>query len=332
MPERIKKLIITVEPDRVGFEKLSPSSDLFINGWQILVNPKKNLEADFWIVYGNARSHDIYHLSKENTLLVVLEPESKKVYPKEYYKQFQRVIDTHKKSGHPRILKDAPCFPWHVGLDMRSNSYRCGYTELKALPYPKKILNQVSVICSSAAHTSGQRDRLAFLRELKIYLGENLVHFGRGFRPLDDKMDGIYGYRFHLCMENCSVANYCTEKLIDSYLGWSFPLYWGCVNVDELFPPKSLIKIDIGDPVKSAQVVKDILNSPISGSEEQLLDTARKSALEERNPFVYLTKIASRYHNLNVAKKMTTIRSHKAYRSGLGGLVYQIKSSLFSSD
>ena len=35
----MKKLVITVEPNRKGFEELCPNPDMCINGWEIIVNP-----------------------------------------------------------------------------------------------------------------------------------------------------------------------------------------------------------------------------------------------------------------------------------------------------
>lgn len=324
----MKKLVITVEPNREGFEELCPNPDMCINGWEIIVNPAQNIEADFWIVYGNGRPNDKFRVPKSNTLLVVLEPKEKKIYPKKYYKQFHRIVDTHKDSGHPRIESAAPCFPWHIGLDSRSDSYKLGFRHLNDLKYPVKIENKISVICSSADHTPGQRKRLSFLHQIKSRLGNKLVHFGRGFSEIEDKMQGIYGYRFHLCMENCCTINYCTEKLIDSYLGWSFPLYSGCTNVDDIYPANSLIKIDINNADESARKMVEVLNSNVSLDEKHALIEARRIALNERNPFVSMVTLASRFYVSNSSKEMTSIRSHKAYRPGLNGIIYRTKSSL----
>jgi hypothetical protein len=324
----MKKLVITVEPNRKGFEQLCPSADLCINDWQITVNPENNIDADYWIVYGNGRPNDKFKVSKFNTLLVVLEPKEKKIYPHKYYDQFHRVVDTHRDSGHPRVELTSPCFPWHIGLNSKNDTYTLGYKELNALRFPTKIKNKISVICSNAAHTPGQRKRLSFLNEIKRYLGDKLVHYGRGFNEIEDKMQGIYGYRLHLCMENCCTPNYCTEKLIDSYLGWSFPLYSGCTNVDDLYPVNSLIKVDISKAEETARRIVGILNTEISCHEKHALNKARRIALGERNPFVSMTDLASRFYLSDRSKETTSIRSHKAFRPGISSLLYRMKSSL----
>ena len=138
-----RKLIITTSPDRIGFVGHSPNPDLVINDWEISVNPASGTNADFWIVYGNARPKDSFLVSAENTLLVVLEPECKKIYPRAFYRQFYRIVDTHRKSEHPRVDITAPCFPWHVGLNLKNDSYQLSYNYLNDLQYPEEIKNKV---------------------------------------------------------------------------------------------------------------------------------------------------------------------------------------------
>lgn len=39
---------------------------------------------------------------------------------------------------------------------------------------------------------------------------------------------------FSVCIENSSVPNYYTEKLIDAFLTKTVPIYWGCTNLETL--------------------------------------------------------------------------------------------------
>ena len=171
---------------------------------------------------------------------------------------------------------------------------------------------------------------MQFLDQLKSLIGKDIVHFGRGFRELDDKMDGIYGYRYHLCLENCSSPYYCTEKLIDAYLGWALPLYWGCPNVNEFFPPESIIPIDILNPQKASIVIKDLLAKPANNEEKNRIELARSTVLNKRNPFVFMASLADTYHRRIPNIKIKTILSHKAYRSWFRGLAYRFKSNVIN--
>src|SRR5687768_17715451 len=52
-------------------------------------------------------------------------------------------------------------------------------------------------------------------------------------------------YRYSLAIENFSGPYYWTEKVIDCYLSWTMPLYFGCTNLADYFPAESFVQIDI---------------------------------------------------------------------------------------
>lgn len=321
-----RRLVVTVEPERKGFSKLCPGSDGRVGQWQIIVNPAGPVEADYWLVFGNARPSDQILVAPENTQLVVLEPESKKVYPKKYYHQFGRVVDTHSKSAHPQLSVEAPCFSWHVGLTMVEDRYTLGYDELSSLACPPDRKNKISVVCSDANFTEGQRQRLVFLKALKSRLGDRMDHYGRGFNPINDKMEGIFGYRLHLVMENCSAQHYWTEKLIDSYLGWAYPFYLGCPNVSDYFPLSSFQSIESMDPGLVAGLILARLDEGPNDEEMNGLKASRDLVLNTYNPFIRWANWADHNYQPNASKEWTTIHSHKAFRPYLQGLLFQFKS------
>ena len=133
-------------------ELLTPDSSLRWGRCRFEFNPPNVGEADFSIVLWNARPIDQCSVAFENTLFIAGEPSSKKVYPKDFYRQFGRVVDTHAFSGHPRTTISALGLNWHVGLNLESGSYDYGYDYLLNLDRPQKI-NKVSVVCSDAAFT-----------------------------------------------------------------------------------------------------------------------------------------------------------------------------------
>lgn len=40
-------------------------------------------------------------------------------------------------------------------------------------------------------------------------------------------------HKFMMCFENSSYPYYCTEKIMDAFLGGCIPIYWGCPKVDQ---------------------------------------------------------------------------------------------------
>ena len=308
------RVVVTVDPEAGNWASLAPGGNLSIGRCDFRLNPSGPVTADYWIVFANARPVDRIRCAAENTLFIAAEPEEKKVYPKAFYRQFHRIIDTHDRSGHPRITRHAPCTTWHIGLDHHRFCFDLGYDALQALSVPEERRNQVSVVCSAAAFTPGQRQRLAFLTELKRHLGDRLEHFGRGFRPVTDKLEAILGYRFHLVMENCRARDYWTEKLADAYLGWSFPLYVGCPNLGDYFPESSFVPLHIEDPAGAAATITRLLARAPDAAELAAVAEGRRLILDHYNPWFEWARRAEAFHQPEAVPTCLTIRSHKAFR------------------
>ena len=64
--------------------------------------------------------------------------------------------------------------------------------------------------------------------------------------PTGEKEDLFYSM-FHICIENQSVRHYFTEKLIDSFLTYTIPVYWGCPNIGSYFHTEGMILFDTVD-------------------------------------------------------------------------------------
>jgi hypothetical protein len=68
--------------------------------------------------------------------------------------------------------------------------------------------------------------RLEAINELKN-LGFAVQCYGSQTNPVDDKIKTLKQYKYTLCLENTFTPGYVTEKIIDSYLAGSIPIYWG---------------------------------------------------------------------------------------------------------
>jgi Glycosyltransferase family 10 (fucosyltransferase) C-term len=326
----LRRLVVTMDSATSGWERLAPGGAdggfVRIGSWEVLLNPSVPVVADYWIVFANARPCDRIRCAPENTLFIAGEPAEKKVYPLAFYRQFHRIIDTHEGSGHPRITRHAPCLSWHVGLDMSSHAYRLDHAALTRLQPPRERADRISVVCSDAAFTEGQRERLRFLEALKRQLGDRLAHFGRGFTPVDDKLDAILGSRFHLVLENCRARDYWTEKISDAYLGWAFPFYIGCPNLGDYFPQESFVALDIADPAGAAAAIAARLDVPLDPCADAALAEARRRVLDVHNPWVAWARWAEQFHQPAARAEWLTIRSHKAFRPFPRGLLYRMRS------
>lgn len=307
------RVAVTTTIGHGGLEKLSPSPSLICDGCEILLNPLRGTDCDYWIVWAGSRERDWMIVNPENTLFIAGEPPSKKIYPAKFYSQFHRVVSTHANDPHPRVTTSLPGLNWHVGLDHVNNCYTIGYRELAAMPFPEKS-NTISVVCSNLTTTEGQRRRLAFLDRLKAELGPAIIHYGRGFTPIPDKLDAILPSRFHLVLENCVSPDYWTEKLSDAYLGWAFPLYVGCPNLSDYFPANGFAAIDIGNYDTAVDQIRRLLEQPARESEKTILAECRYKILNDYNPFARFAYWAHTFHLPNLPTRVWHTNSHKAFR------------------
>jgi hypothetical protein len=319
--EKPLRVVVTMDHAPPGMELLSPGARCEWGRCRFLINPPPGTEADFWIVAGNGRPADWMTCSPKNTLFIAAEPLEKKLYPRQFYQQFHWVVDSHDQSRHPRLSIDALGLCWHIGMQQPGSRYAFGYDVLASLPCPAKE-NRISVVCSHDRFTPGQRLRLDFLHEAKRQLGDQIVHFGRGFQPIADKLDAILPYRFHLTLENCQQTFYWTEKIADAYLAWAYPLYVGCPNLAEFIPASSFLRIDPGNPQASIAAMQRALASEVTAEEQSAVAAGRNAVLNVFNPFAVWSGWAERRWQ-PAASKRTVLRSHKAYRSMLRGLFYR---------
>jgi hypothetical protein len=95
----------------------------------------------------------------------------------------------------------------------------------------------VSMISSNKSMVPGHRKRLEFVNKFK-----DQVHlYGRGFRDLDAKEDGLRDYMFSIAVENAVYDTYFTEKLTDCFATGTIPVFYGCKGVTEYFNEDGIV-------------------------------------------------------------------------------------------
>jgi hypothetical protein len=82
---------------------------------------------------------------------------------------------------------------------------------------------------------------------------ENKKFYASSFGPPSDIMgnefigenkDALFNSQFHIAIENCSIDNYFTEKILDCFISKTIPIYCGCVNIEKYFNDKGIIKFN----------------------------------------------------------------------------------------
>ena len=75
--------------------------------------------------------------------------------------------------------------------------------------------------------------------------------------PDNDKKH-LFNSQFSFAIENCSIEDYFTEKLIDCLITKTVPIYFGCTNIGEYFDTRGMIVVESGDVRELIQKVNTI--------------------------------------------------------------------------
>lgn len=100
-----------------------------------------------------------------------------------------------------------------------------------------------SAVISNNYFTDGFR--IKFINELSKY---KTVDMGGGYNntigeKVKNKTEFFSSYKFSIAMENTEGDGYVSEKIVDSFLSGTIPIYYGDYMVDEYINPKSFILI-----------------------------------------------------------------------------------------
>ena len=104
------------------------------------------------------------------------------------------------------------------------------------------------------------------------------MHMGElGFPSSNCKEGALKPYTYSIALENSVQECYFSEKLIDCYLTWAFPIYYGCPNLSEYFPKESYIYLD----PNVLDNLNEVLERPISRLQKSALDYSRQLVLNK---------------------------------------------------
>lgn len=107
----------------------------------------------------------------------------------------------------------------------------------------------MSIIASGKNSSHGHRLR----HEVVNVLGSKMDVFGRSYRPITMKTEGLAPYMFSVAIENGRVEAMFTEKIIDCFMTGTVPIYFGCNAIREFFNPDGIIEFD------TVQELEDVL-------------------------------------------------------------------------
>ena len=271
----------------------TPGSEGMWNGCKFWVNTDV-VECDWWFVYEGLVQLENTKCDPNHIVLITGEPPITRTYDPKFLSQFSTVITSHPDLAHPQTILMQQALPWYIGINKNTtiqNNDFITYDNLKT-----KMSNGLSksklasVITSNKEYTRGHRDRIYFVEQLLNRFGDQVDFYGQGFNDINDKWNAIAPYKYHIVLENSSVPHYFTEKLSDAFLGCSYPIYYGCPNIFEYFPPSSLTTINISDLSQAIDTIEKIIFSDTFQKNFTYIDHARELVLDHYNLFAVISE------------------------------------------
>lgn len=257
------------------FEFVVDQSDVACDAWVALESPKRSVTAT---------------CVPDNMFFVSLEPPEIRTYKRDFLRQFRWVMTCHDMK-HKGLITAQQAHPWHVGVDWDDHfSANQDYDSLSKMPVPTKS-HLISTVISKKAITPAHRQRLEFVRRLKLRLGDAFHVFGRGHQEIGDKLQAVAPYQFHLAMENARRPHYMTEKISDAFLGSSFPFYFGDPSVSHYYPTGSYELIDIFRADEAIEQICRGIDEQLDIQRRAQIAQARQTVLNELNIFPTLVRL-----------------------------------------
>jgi len=294
----MKEIVVKVSSGRSDRTQLLLRQTQKLSGiWKnckFIVN-KPTDKCDWWFVLhgsGLIKSEATY-CDPEHIVYVSMEPSEKvSKASQEFLEQFSQIVICDRNIKHPNI-KYANWLTWWVGIVVEkvrnkhcfSPKYNFDYNFLSSFSLPKKK-NRISVVLSNKEHFEGHKKRLIFLEKiLDSPIAKYIDVFGHGFNPIPDKWDAIVSYKYHLVLENATEKDYWSEKLADTFLGYAYPIYYGCPNIFDYFSENALVTIDINRADESIDLLESTIKSDLYDRRIEAIGTARDQILNQYNIF-----------------------------------------------
>lgn len=299
---KMKNIKLSIRPVLADiFRRQTPGSSGVWGDCRFHINTPVE-KCDWWVVCHNSAlvEAETTFCDPNHIVYVSLEPEDSWLSD-EFISQFSQLLLCDRAINHPKIIYKNG-LNWFVGIHVGfkldgshqfTPSFTLDYDSLSSMQ-PLDKSKFMSVICSNKSMFPGHTIRKNFIEKLKAHpISKQIDFFGGGNCHVDDKWDAIAPYKYHLVLENSVVPDYWSEKLADSFLGYSYPLYYGCPNIHNYFDRDSLCKIDVNNFKQTLTTIEKLLSSDTYQLSLPAVIKARHQVLNCYNLFQILDEICS---------------------------------------
>jgi hypothetical protein len=115
-----------------------------------------------------------------------------------------------------------------------------------------KILSLPSSFCTFIVSNPKCEIRNRIFERLNLYkpvhsMGRyaNNIGYNLQYPYWSDQYFNVIGsHKFMICGENTKMTTYSTEKIVNPYLAYTIPIYWGTHNIKNIFNPNSMLFLE----------------------------------------------------------------------------------------
>ena len=313
----MKKIKVTLKNKKWPYNRQSPNNLGIWNDWLFVFDEDIDY-CDSWVVVGDlSKLTDTTLCTSGRVIFMNDEPPTMRTYPQKFIDQFNAILTCSDSIFfHKNLINNAPPLPWYFGVkqhklhNAKFNSVVYTYDDLQKMEPPEKN-KLLSIVFSDVSFTEGHISRKLFVTKLKEHFGDKLDIYGKGHQFIEDKSSAILDYKFHLVLENSRFDDYWSEKLADCYLGWAFPIYCGCTNIEKYFNPNSFEEIDINDVDGAINIIENIIDRIEWSDKVQFIKISRQLVLDYYNFFPSITRVLESIPESSTPRKikLKSIRS-----------------------
>ena len=106
------------------------------------------------------------------------------------------------------------------------------------------------------------------------------------------------------------------------------PVYYGCPNAEDYFPPESFIRIDIADVDGAAETIQRAIRDKLWEKNLPAILESRRRVLEEYGPIATIVRLVNERHVASRARPSSPIHiqsRRRLHRQLLPGLRYGVE-------
>jgi hypothetical protein len=111
---------------------------------------------------------------------------------------------------------------------------------------------KISIVASEKNYLPGHQMRHKIIDTFR----DKIDLFGRGYNPIENKIDSLRDYQFQIVIENAEIPGWFTEKLIDCFVTGTIPIYWGDPTISQIFDTTGMIVVK--DLEHMSKIINDI--------------------------------------------------------------------------